>query len=95
MIAEDRNDRADKAEITVHCQFFARYAELLGCSAVELELAHGSTIADAVNFVRTHVSGGQELPAELLIARNQQHVRHNAVVEDGDELAFLPPLGGG
>jgi molybdopterin converting factor small subunit len=95
MSARDKTDRAEDADITVQCHFFARYAELLGCAETELKLSRGSTVADAVDFVRTRVSGGRELPAELLIARNQRHVRHDCVMENGDELAFLPPLGGG
>jgi len=95
MSAREKTDPPGDADITVHCHFFARYAELLGCAETELKLSCGSTVADAVDVVRTRVSGGRKLPTELLIARNQQHVKHDCVMEDGDELAFLPPLGGG
>lgn len=86
---------ADAAGMTVRCHFFARYTEIMGCTEVMVLLPRGSTVAAAVDFVRSHVPGGQELPTELLIAKNRQHVKHDSVVEDGDELAFLPPLGGG
>ena len=95
MSIREKTDRADESGITVRCFFFARYAELLGCTELELELCCGATVAAAVDFVRAHVAGGQQLPAEPLVAKNQQHVKHDSVVEDGDELAFLPPLGGG
>jgi len=95
MATRDETDRADEAGITVRCHFFARYAELLGCTEFELELSCGSTVADAVDHVRAHVPGGHQLPAEPLVAKNQQHVKHDSVVAGGDDLAFLPPLGGG
>jgi molybdopterin converting factor small subunit len=81
--------------ITVHCLFFARYAEIVGRTDLELELSRGSTVADAVDRVRSDVAGGHDLPTTPLVARNQQHVKFDSVVEDGDELAFLPPLAGG
>jgi molybdopterin converting factor small subunit len=95
MSSQDTNDQADKSGITVRCNFFARYAELLDCTELELDLSGGVTVADVVNHVRAYVPGGQQLPAAPLVAKNQQHVTHDCVVEDGDELAFLPPLGGG
>ena len=95
MCTRDKTDRADESGITVRCVFFARYAELLGCIELELDLSRGSTVADAVGHVRAHVPGGHQLPTDPLVAKNQHHVRHDSVVESGDELAFLPPLGGG
>ncbi len=95
MSTRDKIDRAGESAITVRCFFFARYAELLGCTELELDLSLGETVADAVNRVRAQVPGGSQLPANPLVAKNQQHVKHDSVVENGDELAFLPPLGGG
>jgi len=87
--------RAGESGISVRCHFFARYAELLGCTELQVELSSGATVAAAVDHVRARIPGGQQLPTDPLVAKNQQHVQHDSVVEDGDELAFLPPLGGG
>ncbi len=81
--------------ITVSCLFFARYAEILGRTELELEISSCSTVADAVERVRSDVDGGSGLPEQPLVARNQQHVKLDCLIEDGDELAFLPPLAGG
>ena len=81
--------------ISARCLFFARYAELLGRAELELELPSGSTVADAVEHVRSQVEGGQDLPDKPLVAKNQQHVKLDSALADGDELAFLPPLAGG
>ena len=95
MSTHEETERRDASAITVRCSFFARYAELLGCTELELDLSRGATVTDAVAHVRAHVPGGQGLPADPLVAKNQEHVKHGSLVEDGDELAFLPPLGGG
>jgi molybdopterin converting factor small subunit len=81
--------------ITVRCLFFARYAEILGLNEVELKLPIGSSVADAVGQVRSQTQGGQHLPDRPLVAKNQRHVQYDCGIEDGDELAFLPPLAGG
>ena len=95
MSNQEETDRAGESGITVRCFFFARYAELLDSTELEFGLSRGATVADVVDHVRTHVPGGVQLPADPLVAKNQHHVNHDSVVQDGDELAFLPPLGGG
>lgn len=95
MSARNEANLTDESGVTVRCLFFARYAELLGCAEFELELSRGSTVADAVELVRAQAQGGHQLPKEPLVAKNQRHVKYDSAVEDGDELAFLPPLAGG
>jgi len=90
-----KSSRPDGTSISVRCLFFARYEEFVGAPQLQLELASGATVADAVQHVRSSVSGGEQLPAAPLVAKNQRHVQHDAVLENGDELAFLPPLAGG
>lgn len=73
---------------------FARYAELLGTTRLEVELPDGATVADAVERVRGFPGAGA-LPGRLLVARNLEQVGPEALVGPGDELALLPPLAGG
>ena len=89
------SNRADGSRIFVRCLFFARYEELLGTTEVKLEMPSGSTVADAVEHLRSNATGGGGLPAKPLVAKNQKHVQLGVQLFDGDELAFLPPLGGG
>lgn len=86
---------ASKPGLRVRFRFFARYAELLGESNTTLELMRPSTVADAVHALRSTHRSGSLLPERPLVALNQQHVLADHPVEDGDELALLPPLAGG
>jgi molybdopterin converting factor small subunit len=79
----------------VRLRFFARYAELLGCEEAMLDLPLPATIADVVRRVRDEIPGGEQLPERPMAALNQKHVRLDAAVGDGDEVAFMPPLAGG
>lgn len=80
--------------IRVRALLFARYAELLGREAFDLELAAGATVGDAVHQLR-QLPGGAVLPSRPLVARALAQVALEAPVEEGDELAILPPMCGG
>lgn len=91
--SENNPDR--EVSITVRCMFFAQYAEFLGRTELELTLPAGSTVSHLVERVRADAPGGSQLPERPLVASNKRHVKPDCAIEDGDELAFLPPLGGG
>jgi molybdopterin synthase catalytic subunit len=81
--------------LAVDCLLFGRYAELLGTERVALELAQAATVADAVQQLRGTHPNGERLPPSPLVAVNREHVGHDRVLANGDELALLPPLAGG
>ena len=80
---------------TVRVKFFASYAELVGREESELDLPLPATVADVVRRVREAIPGAARLPEQPLTAVNLKHVRLEAPVAAGDEVALLPPLAGG
>lgn len=80
---------------TVTVRFFARYAELAGCAATSVAVPQGATVEDVVQRVREAIPGAQALPQRPLAAINLRQVKPDARVQDGDEVALLPPLAGG
>jgi len=74
---------------------FAQYAEWLATDFMTLELDGGATVSDAIRSVRSRDPGGHLLPERPLVALNLEHVRENRPLNDGDEIALLPPLAGG
>jgi molybdopterin converting factor subunit 1 len=79
----------------IRVRFFARYAELLGREEAQLDLRLPTTVAAVVRAVRKTLANGAALPERPLVAVNMQHVREDAPVRAGDEVALLPPLAGG
>jgi len=80
---------------TVTVRFFARYAELVGREEAAVFVALPATVADVVRRVREELPGARQLPERPLAAVNLKHVKLDARVGDGDEVAFLPPVAGG
>jgi len=81
--------------ITVRVRFFARYAELVGRSEATVSLSPPATVGDVVRRVREDLPGARALPERPLAAVNMKHVKLDAQVQSGDEVALLPPIAGG
>ena len=76
-------------------RFFARYAELAGCDWSAVNVSTPATVGDVIARVREVFPGTQAMPPRPLAALNRRQVKHDAQVNDGDEVALLPPLSGG
>lgn len=74
--------------IRVKC--FARLRETLGVDAVDIAHRQGMTVADAWRALSEDAP-----PENLLCARNHEYVDFARAVDDGDEIAFFPPVTGG
>lgn len=80
--------------MTIRVLLFARYAELLGATRLELALPSAATVGAAIAALRGR-PGGESLPRRLLVARNLEQVTEDVSLREGDEVALLPPLSGG
>lgn len=80
--------------LTVRVLLFASYADTLGFDSVELSFEAPAAVGDVLDRLRA-LPGGHRLPPRPLCALNLTHVRSDAPVSSGDELAILPPLAGG
>lgn len=78
-------------QITV--KYFASLRETIGLSE-EVLTVEGSPSADGVwrQLTEKH---HHRLPDQVLCAVNHRYARMDAVLSDGDELAFFPPVTGG
>jgi len=74
----------------VRVKFFASLREQFGASELNLAAQPGMSVAEVWN-----AAAGQPLPDYVLMARNLEYVQSDSVVEDGDEIAFFPPVTGG
>lgn len=69
---------------------FARYRALLGFERIEVPWAQAATLAALLEDPRF-----EPLPKEALLAVNQAFVKRDARLDDGDEVALMPPVSGG
>jgi molybdopterin synthase catalytic subunit len=86
---------AAPATVRIRVLLFASYAELTGQEEVEAVLPSPARVHDLLSWVRAVLPGGTGLPERPLVAVNQRHVRLDAPLADGDEVALLPPMAGG
>lgn len=74
---------------------FARIAELLGTREEVLELGAETRVADVWSALTARISELGTLESSTRAARNGRIAAFDEPVADGDEIAFLPPVGGG
>jgi len=80
--------------MTVTVLLFASYADALGQSAIELDVAPGSTVRDILGTLCA-MPGGDRLPPRPLVAVNQEYASASTTLQGGEEVAVIPPVAGG
>jgi molybdopterin converting factor small subunit len=82
--------------VKVRVLAFARVRELLGAGSQILQVEDGASVGDIWDALADRHGAIAELAASTRIARNGRIVTDPSErVQDGDELALLPPAGGG
>lgn len=81
--------------MTIRVLAFARLREILGTPDRALELPAGARIEDAWAALARERRGLESERSSARAARNGSIVPFDAPLSEGDEIAFLPPVGGG
>jgi molybdopterin converting factor small subunit len=74
---------------------FARLRDVLGFGERELDVAPGTSLDEVWQALTAGVPGAAPLRASTRFARNGVLADGATCVADGDEIALLPPVGGG
>lgn len=77
---------------TVTVLYFAVLRERRGRASEQVQVPDGATLRQVYEQI---FPPGPQGSLPIGYARNREHASADDVVHDGDELAFLPPLGGG
>jgi sulfur-carrier protein len=82
--------------VRVNVRAFARMRELLGAGEFEIDVPEGATVAECWEAVRAREKKIDTLAASTRVAVNGRiSPLLSEHVHEGDELALLPPVGGG
>jgi molybdopterin converting factor subunit 1 len=84
-----------KPHIQVKVKFFAAPREALGQDEIATSLPQGATAADLIEQLRQTFPVLRTYTRFLSIAVNKTYVGWDTELCDGDEVACLPPVGGG
>jgi len=87
-------ERSTAAGIRVAVLVFGRLADVLGRDTIPVRVPRPATVRDVAAAVLATVAEPHAIPP-LAYAVNRAHVPADHAVEDGDEVALLPPLAGG
>jgi molybdopterin converting factor subunit 1 len=74
---------------------FARVRELLGFAQQDVALSEAPTVGALRSRLEATAPGLAALRESTRVARNGALVNDDARLADGDEVALLPPVGGG
>lgn len=77
--------------MTIHVKYFASLRERLKRDEDLMEATAAMTTAE----VWASLNRGMPMPDKVLIAVNAEYAGLDKLVNDGDEVAFFPPVTGG
>ena len=79
-------------KIKVKCFSQVKYS--LGVDELTIEIEDGTSVSDLEKIVREKALG--KLDGVILrTAINRKYISDNVILNDGDEIAFIPPVQGG
>src|ERR1041385_2049297 len=79
----------------VRVLFFGMLKEIVGHSGEDSEIPEGASLSTVFNQYASRYPRLREVAGSIVIARNQEFADPATRLEEGDEIAFLPPVSGG
>ncbi len=89
------NELMNNEQIVVRVKLFAGPREAMGAGEVELEIPAGTTVGEFLELLTEKYPILQEYARFITIAVNRAYADAQTELRDGDEVACLPPVGGG
>jgi len=81
--------------VLVRIRLFARLREIAGAAELQRTIDDGATAGAVWDRLAAEFPELADYATAVSCAVNEEHARLTAVLRDGDEVAFLPPVSGG
>jgi len=81
--------------MTVRIKFFAAPREAIGAGEIEKELAVGATVSKLMELLVEEYPALRAYIRSIRVAVNRVYADMQTELHDGDQVACLPPVGGG
>jgi molybdopterin converting factor subunit 1 len=78
----------------VTVKLFAGLRERAGVDSIDVELPAGASVADLLDIMKT-TPVGPLAPRQCVVAVNREYADGASPVNEGDEIALVPPVSGG
>lgn len=79
----------------IRMRYFASLREITGQREEALSIAEGMTVAGVRALLLERYPVLEHALARAVAALNHQYVTEEAILKEGDEMVFIPPVGGG
>ena len=80
--------------MTILVKLFALGRELIGKNELKIQLQTGATVQDVLDQLGQDYQDFSRL-SSFMIAVNMEYSETSHVLQDGDEVAIIPPVSGG
>lgn len=87
--------KAQSSVIAVNILLFARYREVAGSRSITLQMPYPTTVGDLARQMLKNYPTLVHDAANLVVAVNEEYRDHDFALQDGDEVALIPPVSGG
>ncbi len=81
--------------MSIKVLYFASLREEIGRGGDVIDFSPEASTSLSVEQLWVNSTGQQSFPDNLLVAVNQEYTNPQAMLNDGDEVAFFPPVTGG
>jgi molybdopterin synthase sulfur carrier subunit len=81
--------------MSIRILFFASLADISGTREISLDATGFTDVESVFNKLASDYPLLEKHRASVLVAVNSEFARPGSPVQDGDEIAFFPPVSGG
>jgi sulfur-carrier protein len=79
----------------IRLKLFAFFRQAFGASDLQYEIRAGATAKDLIDDIISKHPALEKSRDHVIITVNKQAVHPDALLNEGDEVAILPPVSGG